>query len=90
MHFVYVLFSKKDKMLYVGITNNLKIRIRQHLLGEVESTKNRRPLILIYYEAGREKSDALRRERYLKGGMGRGSLKKHLQDDLRKIGYKYL
>jgi len=34
-----------------GYTKNLKLRIEQHNNGEVQSTKYRRPLELIYYEA---------------------------------------
>ena len=49
MHYSYVLYSEKDKRLYVGYTQNLKLRFKQHCKGQVESTKNRRPLKLIYY-----------------------------------------
>ncbi|MFC1516799.1 GIY-YIG nuclease family protein, partial [Thermodesulfobacteriota bacterium] len=42
---------EKDKKFYVGFTKNLKLRFEQHKKGIVESTKDRRPLNLIYYEA---------------------------------------
>jgi len=51
MYYVYILLSKKDKNRYVGYTNNLKLRFEQHQKGKVESTKNRCPFTLIYYEA---------------------------------------
>ena len=51
MYYVYVLQSKKDMKLYTGFTKNLKLRFEQHQKGKVESTQDRRPFQLIYYEA---------------------------------------
>ena len=51
MHYVYVLKSDKDKKNYVGYAKNLKLRFEEHQKGRVASTKERRPLKLIYYEA---------------------------------------
>ena len=58
MFYVYVLFSKKDNKLYTGFTKNLKLRFEQHSQGTVRSTKNSRPLDLIYYEACLDQADA--------------------------------
>ncbi|OIP58491.1 MAG: excinuclease ABC subunit C [Candidatus Moranbacteria bacterium CG2_30_45_14] len=66
MYYVYILLSKKDKNRYVGYTNNLKLRFEQHQKGKVESTKNRCPFTLIYYEACLNQQDATHREKYLK------------------------
>jgi len=51
-------------------------------MGRVNSTKNRRPLKLIYYEACINEEDARRRERYLKSGMGKKYLKNRLKSYL--------
>lgn len=90
MYYVYVLFSKKDRKLYVGYTNDLKRRLHEHKGGKNIATRNRLPLLLIHYEAYAESSDAKRREKYLKGGNGRAQLKIQLQDILRKLNYKNL
>jgi len=79
MYYVYVLLSKKDKKWYTGYTKNLKLRFEQHCKGLVESTKNRRPFILIYYEACLNQQDATRREKYLKTHYGKMYLKKRLK-----------
>ena len=50
-YYVYVLISEKDGKLYKGCTQHLKLRIERHNNGEVPSTKDRRPLKLIYFEA---------------------------------------
>ncbi|KKS84195.1 MAG: hypothetical protein UV60_C0026G0002 [Parcubacteria group bacterium GW2011_GWA2_43_11] len=66
MFYVYVLVSKKDGKLYIGSTNNLKKRFEMHNDGKVESTKPRRPFVLVYYEAYADESDARKRESSLK------------------------
>jgi putative endonuclease len=79
MFYVYVLHSEKDNKLYTGYTNDIKRRMGEHKAGKVESTKNRRPLKLIYYEAYLEKDDAENRERFLKSGSGKRYIKKQLR-----------
>lgn len=83
MHYVYVLQSKKDTLLYTGCTNNLQRRFKMHNTGKVFSTMNRVPLKLIYYEAFLDRSDAFSRERWLKTGWGRNQLQKILSNYLK-------
>jgi putative endonuclease len=78
-YYVYVLLSEKDKKLYTGYSNNLKRRIELHNNGKVDSTKNRRPLKLIYFEGCLNQQDATRREKYLKSGNGKIFLKNRLK-----------
>jgi len=78
MYCVYVLYCYHDFKFYVGYTENLKGRMVQHRQGEVPSTANRRPLVLIYYEGCLNQSDALKREKYLKTHYGKMYLKKRL------------
>ncbi len=80
MYYTYVLYSFKDDKLYVGYTENLKRRIVQHEQGEVNATRSRRPLKLIYFEACLNQSDAIRREKYFKTHYGRMFLQKRLAD----------
>lgn len=82
MFYTYVLRSDKDKKLYTGYTNNLKLRFEQHYKGLVGSTKNRRPLKLIYYEACLNQQDATHREKYLKTYLGKMFLKNRLKSYL--------
>ena len=82
MHYVYVLRSIRDGRFYTGYATNLEKRLSEHNAGKVFSTKNRRPLELIYYEACRHKEDALRRERYLKTTYGKRYIKNRIKGDL--------
>lgn len=86
MHYVYILQSNKDNNLYVGCTNNLKQRFELHNLGKINSTKNRKPFMLIYYEAFLNKNDAFAREQWLKTGWGRNQLKKILANYFKNLG----
>ena len=66
MFYVYLLKSQKDHKLYIGFAPDLKARLQKHNKGQVFSTKSRRPLELIYYEAYKSEKDARHRERNLK------------------------
>ena len=80
--YTYVLHSEKDGKLYTGYTKDLKLRIEQHNKGQVESTKERGPFNLIYYEACLNRSDATRREKYLKTYHGKAYIRKRLKSYL--------
>ena len=82
MYHTYVLQSKVDGQFYAGFTKDLKLRFDQHKKGQVESTKDRRPLKLIYYEASLKQEDAIRRERYFKTYNGKRFLHKRLKSYL--------
>lgn len=82
MHYVYVLKSIKDSKNYVGYTKNLKFRFEQHRNGLAASTKDRKPLKLIYYEACLNQQDATSREKYLKTIYGKRFIKSRLKSYL--------
>ena len=76
MSHIYILLSLKDQKTYVGSTTNLNNRFRNHKLGKVKSTKNRRPLTLLYSEYFDNYNDALRKEKYYKTAAGRKKLRR--------------
>ncbi|MDP2705758.1 MAG: GIY-YIG nuclease family protein [bacterium] len=78
IYYTYVLKSEKDDNLYIGFTNDLKKRIKEHTEGMVKSTRGRRPLRLIYFEACVKKEKAIAREKYFKTGFGRRFLKNRI------------
>ena len=79
MYYTYVLYSKKDCKLYVGYSSDLKKRVVLHQKGCVNITKNRRPLILVYYEAFIDEKAARDQELFYKTGQGRRVLKNRLK-----------
>jgi predicted GIY-YIG superfamily endonuclease len=47
---VYILFSRKDVLLYTGFTTDIEQRVRNHNEGKTKSTAPRRPLELVFCE----------------------------------------
>jgi len=76
MYFVYILKSLKDSGCYVGQTKDLDARIEKHNNGLVKSTRPRTPFILIKKEGFNTRSEARKRENYLKRLKGGNEFKK--------------
>jgi putative endonuclease len=81
--YVYILRSIHHDFIYVGYTENLKRRFKQHNNREELSTKAHAPFELIHYEAYRNEKDAKRREQYFKTTKGRTTLRYMLEEYLR-------
>ncbi|MCG2710859.1 MAG: GIY-YIG nuclease family protein [Candidatus Omnitrophica bacterium] len=85
MYHVYVLISLKDKRFYIGFSEDVLQRVKEHNSGKNVSTKNRRPFKLVYYESHLSKQDAMKRERYFKTAKGKTTLKQVLRNSLAKL-----
>ena len=81
-NYIYVLLSQKDNNFYVGYTKDIQKRLKEHNAGKVFSTKERRPLKLIYWEGCINQKDAIKREKYLKTAWGKRYLKGRLNNYL--------
>ncbi|MBU0504627.1 GIY-YIG nuclease family protein [bacterium] len=88
MYYTYILLSHKDNKFYIGNTNNLKRRFKEHQNGLVRSTKCRLPVELVFYEAYLNKYDSIKREKYFKSTKGKYSLKNMLKNYLLEKGLK--
>ena len=75
MFIVYILHSEKHDRTYVGFTNNLERRLREHNSGHSKSTKAYKPWIVIYQEEVDTRLKAREREKFLKSGIGRDFIK---------------
>lgn len=65
--FTYILASKKNGTLYIGVTNNIGRRVYEHKQWYNEGfTKKYRIKILVYYESFSSIVDAIHREKQLK------------------------
>lgn len=73
--YVYVLRSLADREFYVGLTRDLRARLRAHNKGLIISTRRRSPFQLIYWEGCLNDSDAAQREKYLKTAWGKRYIK---------------
>jgi putative endonuclease len=66
----YVLRSKIDGSYYRGQTASLTERVKKHNGGGSGSTKGRRPWEIVYTEEYSSRSEAIRREQFLKSPAG--------------------
>jgi len=83
MFWVYILESKIDESWYIGYTDDLNERVKEHNeLRGARTTRIKPGWKLIYCEGYLNKKDALRRERFLKSGSGRRFVKKQLYNYL--------
>ncbi|KKT82152.1 MAG: hypothetical protein A3E64_02150 [Candidatus Harrisonbacteria bacterium RIFCSPHIGHO2_12_FULL_48_16] len=81
MYYVYLLENLNDKSWYIGFTENLDQRVKDHNDGRGgRTTKLKHGWNLIYCEMYLNKEDALGREKFLKSGSGRRFLKKQLRN----------
>ncbi len=83
MFYIYVLKGKKDNKLYIGYTNDLRRRIKEHNQGKNFSTTRREAFSIIYYESFKSQKDATTREKQLKQFKSAyGHLKKRIKNSL--------
>lgn len=67
-YYVYILTNWNNKVMYIGVTNNLKRRIYEHKNKLVEGFTKRYNLTkLVYYEHTTDVNSAVSREKELKG-----------------------
>ena len=85
-YYVYVLISENDNKFYTGYTSDLRKRVEEHNKGIVASTKNRRPLRLIYFEGCLNQQDSTRREKYLKSGNGKIYIRNRMKNYFNPTG----
>ncbi len=75
MYYVYALESLERKYIYVGLTNNIERRTKQHQNGKERTTAVYRPFKLIFKKGFSTRVEARKREKYLKSGIGKEFLK---------------
>ncbi|CAH1657662.1 GIY-YIG nuclease family protein [Chelatococcus asaccharovorans] len=65
---VYILASRRNGTLYIGVTNDLLRRVEQHRAAAVPGfTQKYGVSHLVYFERFRDISEAIAREKQLKG-----------------------
>jgi len=80
MYTIYAIYSKVDFRIYVGFTSDLKQKLKDHNAGRTKSTKGYVPWKIFYTEEAETRTEARKREKYLKGGSGKEKLKRLLED----------
>ncbi|OYW42859.1 MAG: excinuclease ABC subunit C [Rhodobacterales bacterium 12-64-8] len=78
MTYVYTLYSEDGLHFYVGVTDDLRVRLTKHNAGEVPHTAKYRPWRVKTYLAFSDREQAYAFEAYLKSASGRAFAKKRL------------
>ena len=66
-YFVYVIASKRNGTLYVGVTNDIRRRTYEHKNGLISGfTEDHDVALLVYYESHVDVTQAIQREKRLK------------------------
>ena len=76
MMYVYVLKSINNYRFYVGMTESVERRLKEHNSGKTKSTKGYRPWQLFFFEEYPNREEARQREKYLKSGVGKEYIKR--------------
>ena len=71
MYVLYILYSERLDHYYVGYTNDLERRLSEHNRRKGKYTDRGIPWTLVYTEDYETKSDAEKREAYIKGRKSR-------------------
>ena len=80
MYSIYVLYSDKASRQYIGYTSDIKRRLREHNdlskgIGNKYTLKNGPWRIILQEDGFSTRSEAMKREKFLKSGVGREWLK---------------
>lgn len=75
MYYVYIL-KGRDNRFYVGSTEDVGKRIKQHAQGGTKSLKNKAPFDLVRVEEFSSRTEALKREHQIKRYKGGRAFKK--------------
>jgi putative endonuclease len=68
-YYVYIMTNQEHTVLYTGVTNDLQRRVIEHRTGKGGNFSKKYKLYqLVYYEAGEDVSNAIAREKQIKGG----------------------
>lgn len=78
MKYVYILQSIDAEHFYVGVTDDLRVRLAKHNAGEVPHTSKHLPWRVKTYVGFSDEKQAFNFEKYLKSPSGRAFAKKRL------------
>jgi putative endonuclease len=82
--YVYVLKSEKHWRFYVGLANDVEVRLKEHNNGKTKSTRPYKPWKLVLWSESDSLAEARRREKWFKSGVGKEYIKRHWQNNFER------
>lgn len=86
MGFVYILQSEKTGRYYIGSTNDIHRRVKEHNTGHTVSLQNQRPLRVVFQKEYNTILEARKMERRLKISKSRRIIERIISDGDIKMG----
>jgi len=77
MYYVYIIKNQNRNYVYIGISDNVNRRLKEHNSGNNKTTKPYRPFKLLHTENFQDRISAREREKWFKSGEGREFIKVH-------------
>jgi len=77
MYHIYIIKSQSRNYVYIGISDNVNRRLKEHDLGSNKTTKPYKPFKLLHTENFQDRISAREREKWFKSGEGREFIKAH-------------
>ena len=81
LYYSYVIRSLKNGILYKGSTNNIEYRLYHHNTGKSPYTSRHTPWEMVLFEEFNSRSEAMKREKWYKSGVGREWIDKQLKNN---------
>jgi len=91
-YYIYILTNWSNKVIYIGVTNNLQRRLYEHKNKLIDGFTNKYNLNkLVYYECFSNINDAIRREKELKKWRRekKNNLVENMNPDWRDLGFEF-
>jgi len=81
MFYLYILQSQKDGSYYIGYSANPQQRLLKHNNSLSGYTSRKKPWALVYTQAYATKTEAIKRERFIKAQKSRVFIEKLIADN---------
>jgi len=78
MYITYILHSEGNDKYYIGSTNNLERRLKEHNEKDIGYTSKYHPWELLYSETFPNRVQAMKSEKYLKSLKDKALIKKYI------------
>ena len=78
VYYLYILYSATADIYYIGHTNDLGRRMSEHNSCDAGWTKYHQPWALVFREEFVRRSDAMKREKYLKSFKSKERIRQYI------------
>ena len=78
-YITYILYSKSYNRYYIGYTNNIEIRLKQHSDGRNSWANRYKPWVVVCQNKHQTRAEAMKEEKYLKSLKNKERIKEYIK-----------